>query len=226
MTDLIPCADQSAPYDIHERSGDDPKIAGDLITWHMGHISDADKLSAILLAAHDAEIAELKAALKAAKERRGQAELDNGKRKVWDAFCLLVWKLREQALGRLKTKSVKLPFGYTLGSRTIKAKIEIIDPAPLITALPECTKVVLMEGEAKQRLAVVNGKAVFADTGEFAPEGCVRVACEEYEKHFMKGPDGIEMVIPQLWQPVEGEGEEADDTDTVGDAPAAESDDE
>lgn len=223
MIDLMPLPQTDRPYSVHERSGGDPKVAGGLITWHMGHVRDADRLRDILLAAHDAEIAELQDALQAAKERRAEVQRENEKAKLWDAFCVMDWETREEALASRKTKSVKLPFGYVLGSRTMKAKIEILDPAPLMTALPECTKLVLNEGEAKKRLVPVNGKVAFADTGEFLPEGCARVAYEEYEKHYMRGPDGVEMVIPQIWQP-EGDDEESEDNDAAGDAPAAEDD--
>jgi hypothetical protein len=201
------------PYTLLQRADGDPAKAGELVAWHAKHIRETDGHTAVLEAAMVSEITDLTEQLEAAKLRLADHLQARDRQERWDAFNLLDWFLNAPENQHLKTKSVKLPYGYTVGSRAQKALLKIVDPAPIMTAMPECCELKLKDGEAKKGLAATEAGVVFASTGELVPEGSVEITRPEGEKYYLKRPDGTELELTMLWQAEE----EAEDEDTTDD---------
>jgi hypothetical protein len=199
-------------YSLLDRADGDAQKSGELVDWHCKHLQEQDARTRLLLAATDTEIADLEGQLTKARVRRDEIVQKQQAESGWDAANLLDWYLNAPELAGMKQKSVKLPRGYVIGSRAQKALLKIVDPAPLLTALPECCELKLRDGDAKKKLLVTEGGVVFADTGELLPEGTVDVVRPEGEKYYLKRPDGTETELVAGWQP-EAEPEEESATD-------------
>ena len=203
---------------------DDPKdterLSG-LLSWHVGHLEDADAYTDVLRPALQADVDALRAKLAEAEQRLAEHLQERDKRQKWDGYNLLTFAQAMWDSGAVKTKSIKLPGGYAVSSRSQKDLLKIVDPQPLMTAMPECCELKLREGDAKKQLAVTESGIIFASTGELVPEGSVEVARPAGEKFYLKRPDGTELELPMMWQPEEDETDEdaarADEPLTPGD---------
>jgi len=204
-------------YTVLQRANGDPAKAGELLDWHCKHLHETDSHTGVMVAAMGAEIADLTAQLDAAKQRLADHMQARDRDAKWDGYCLLDWLLNAPENQGRAAKSVKLTRGYTVGARHQNPLLKIVDPEPLMTALPECCELKLKEGEAKKLLTVTDAGVVFADTGELVPEGCVEVTRAEGEKYFVKRPDGSELELTMFWQP-EYEADKTDGEDAASEA--------
>ena len=181
-------------YTILSKAGDDLAEQGRLVDWHCKRIQDRAKVHAPQFAALDAEIEELQARLDAAKTERADLEARIARENGFDWAHLLDWFLHAPQHAGMNAKSLHLSRGVTIGVRKLGAKLNILDDAYLMTALPDCTETVtkLKVGEAKKRLAVTpEGRVAFADSGELLPEGIVEVERLEGDTYYIKAPDAL-----------------------------------
>jgi len=181
-------------YTILSKARDDLAEQGRLVDWHCKRMEDRAHRYAAQYAAVNAEIAELEQRLNTAKTTRADLEVRHEREDAWDRAQLLDWFLHAPQHAGMKAKSLHLSRGVTIGARKQAAVLNILDPAYLITALPDCTETVtkLKVGEAKKRLAVTDeGRVVFADTGELLPEGIVEVERLEGDTYYIKAPDAL-----------------------------------
>jgi len=179
---------------ILSKAGDDLAEQGRLVDWHCKRMEDRAHRYAAQYAAVNAEIADLSERLQAATATLLDLEARQEREDAWDWAHLLDWFLHAPQHVGMKARSLKLSRGYTIGARKQAAKLNILDDAYLMTALPDCTETVtkLKGGEAKKRLTVTeNGRVVFADTGELLPEGIVEVERLEGDSYYIKAPDAI-----------------------------------
>jgi hypothetical protein len=181
-------------YTILSKAGDDLSEQGRLVDWHCKRIEDRTKVHAPQFAALDAEIEELQVRLDAAKTERADLEARIARENGFDWAHLLDWFLHAPQHAGMKAKSLHLSRGVTIGARKLGAKLNILDDAYLMTALPDCTETVtkLKVGEAKKRLAVTpEGRVAFIDSGELLPEGIVEVERLEGDTYYIKAPDAL-----------------------------------
>lgn len=198
---------------VAEDPKDTQRLSG-LMAWHCGHLEDSDAYTDVLRPALQANVDKLEAQLAEAKQLLSEHLQERDKRQKWDGYNLLSFAQVMWATGAVKTKSLKLPGGYVVGSRAQKDLLKIVDPAPIMTALPECCELKLKDGDAKKELAVTDAGVIFARTGELVPEGSVEVSRPAGEKYYLKRPDGTELELSMLWQAdVE---EDETDADTGG----------
>lgn len=198
-------------YTILSKAGDDLAEQGRLVDWHCKRIQDRAHRYAAQYAAVNAEIADLSERLQAATATLLDMEARHEREDAWDWAHLLDWFLHAPQHIGMKARSIKLSRGYTVGARKQAARLNILDPAYLITALPDCTETVtkLKVGEAKKRLAVTpEGRVAFIDSGELLPEGIVEVERLEGDSYYIKGP-----------APVGGDGLAHDISMGLGDLP-------
>lgn len=176
-------------YTILSKAGDDLAEQGRLVDWHCKRLEDRAHRYAAQYAAVNAEIADLSERLRAATATLRDLEARQEREDAWDWAHLLDWFLHAPQHIGMKARSIKLSRGYTVGARKQAARLNILDPAYLMTALPDCTETVtkLKVGDAKKRLTVTaEGRVVFADTGELLPEGIVEVERLEGDSYYIK----------------------------------------
>jgi phage tail protein X len=181
-------------YTILSKAGDDLAEQGRLVDWHCKRMEDRAHRYATQYAAVNAEIADLSERLRAATATLLDMEARHEREDAWDWAHLLDWFLHAPQHAGMQAKSLHLSRGVTIGARKLGAKLNILDDAYLMTALPDCTETVtkLKVGEAKKRLAVTpEGRVAFIDSGELLPEGIVEVERLEGDTYYIKAPDAL-----------------------------------
>lgn len=206
-------------YTILSRAGDNPEAQGNLVGWHLDHIANAEAR----LQTEAAAIATQRAILQArmdildAAERLATERFDHDTR--WDLWMLRDYYQTAPQFAGAKRKSADFG-GYVIGARTktTRDRIDVLDEAYLMTALPDCTEVKLRKSDALKQLRVTEtGAVVFADTGEVLPDDVVHVEPgSKTEVYYVEGPAGRYDIgaEPPEWEfGIESDETESDETE-------------
>lgn len=180
-------------YSILSRAGDDPVAQGELVGWHLDHLANAEARLQTETAAIEAQRAALQERMARLDEAEQTAKERFERDTRWDLWMLRDYYETAPQFRGAKRKSADFG-GYVVGSRTktTRDRIDLLDEAYLMTALPDCTEVKLIKSDALKQLRVTEtGSVVFADTGEVLPEGIVHVEPgSKTEVYYVEGPAG------------------------------------
>lgn len=206
-------------YSILSRAGDDPVAQGELVGWHLDHLANAEARLQTETAAIEAQRAALQERMARLDEAEQTAKERFERDTRWDLWMLRDYYETAPQFRGAKRKSANFG-GYVIGARTktTRDRIDLLDEAYLMTALPDCTEVKLIKSDALKQLRVTEtGSVVFADTGEVLPEGIVHVEPgSKTEVYYVEGPAGRYDIgaEPPEWEfGIESDETESDETE-------------
>jgi len=206
-------------YSILSRAGDDPVAQGELVGWHLDHLANAEARLQTETAAIEAQRAALQERMARLDEAEQTAKERFERDTRWDLWMLRDYYQTAPQFAGAKRKSANFG-GYVIGARTktTKDRIDLLDEAYLMTALPDCTERKLRTADALKQLRVTDtGTVVFADTGEVLPEGIVHVEPgSKTEVYYVEGPAGRYDIgaEPPEWEfGIESDETESDETE-------------
>lgn len=180
-------------YSILSRAGDDPVRQGELVGWHLDHLANAEARLQTETAAIEAQRAALQERMARLDEAEQTAKERFERDTRWDLWMLRDYYETAPQFRGAKRKSANFG-GYVIGARTktTRDRIDLLDEAYLMTALPDCTEVKLIKSDALKQLRVTEtGSVVFADTGEVLPDNVVHVEPgSKTEVYYVEGPAG------------------------------------
>lgn len=206
-------------YSILSRAGDDPVAQGELVGWHLDHLANAEARLQTETAAIEAQRAALQERMARLDEAEQTAKERFERDTRWDLWMLRDYYETAPQFRGAKRKSANFG-GYVIGARTktTRDRIDLLDEAYLMTALPDCTEVKLIKSDALKQLRVTEtGSVVFADTGEVLPDNVVHVEPgSKTEVYYVEGPAGRYDIgaEPPEWEfGIESDETESDETE-------------
>lgn len=206
-------------YSILSRAGDDPVRQGELVGWHLDHLANAEARLQTETAAIEAQRAALQERMARLDEAEQTAKERFERDTRWDLWMLRDYYETAPQFRGAKRKSANFG-GYVIGARTktTRDRIDLLDEAYLMTALPDCTEVKLIKSDALKQLRVTEtGSVVFADTGEVLPDNVVHVEPgSKTEVYYVEGPAGRYDIgaEPPEWEfGIESDETESDETE-------------
>ena len=215
-------------YSILSRAGDDPVRQGELVGWHLDHLANAEARLQTETAAIEAQRAALQERMARLDEAEQTAKERFERDTRWDLWMLRDYYETAPQFRGAKRKSANFG-GYVIGARTktTRDRIDLLDEAYLMTALPDCTELKLIKSDALKQLRVTEtGSVVFADTGEVLPEGIVHVEPgSKTEVYYVEGPAGRYDIgaEPPEWE-FGSESDETEEGDDDGNSDSSSSD--